>query len=300
MKLGLIEDMSSEEYHGMAGSYSSSQLKDISEDPEYFHKKYILKEIEREENSVFDIGSFFHTSILEPHKIKSECAVYKGIRRGKEWDAFKEANKGKAIITESESSQAETLVKAVKNSSIAMGRISRGKPEVSAFTELIITGSEIYSPKKLVLGKYGWEKVTSVPNGTKIIVKVRADLLGDSFILDLKSTGGNTKSENAMRQKVSAYNYDLSAALYLDIFSEVTGRDYNEFIWTFASKDWGNSKSYVASSDNIQIGRVKYKKAILNLGNCIKNNWKFEDSLGILNPQMFELEHLKQRAEDLL
>jgi hypothetical protein len=300
--MGLIYDMSSQEYHSKAGTYSSSQLKYLLEDPEIFYKKYVTKEIEREENPVFDVGTYFHTSILEPEKIKTECTVFEGIRRGKEWEKFKEDNKGKAIITKTELEQATNLTAAVKNSPIAMGRLERGSPEVSAFEELFISRGEIFSTCGMLLGRYGWEDTKLKPGKDQIplTLKVRADLLAETFILDLKSTTGNTKNEFNMRASISKYQYDLSAALYLDIFTLATGKVISEFIWTFASKDVGNSKSYMATDENIQVGRAKYKKALLKLADCIAEDWKFEDTLGTLAPNIWELEYIKPKGADLL
>ena len=301
---GLVEDMSSEEYHKYPGTYSSSQLKSMLEDPELFHRKYIAKTEEKSTGAHFDVGTYFHTSILEPQKLKTECAVFTGIRRGKEWESFKETNCGKAIITESELKQAEGLVEAVKNSPVAMGRLGRGKPEVSAFVDVTVSCGDIFAPNGDVLGKNGWEpakgRKVSKKKSTVIPLKTRADLLAEDFILDLKSTTGNSKNEYAMRGSVSKYSYDLSAALYLDIFTLATEKVISEFIWTFASKDCFNSRSYVASNENIQIGRAKWKKAVLSLSEYIENGWVFEDYLAILNPNMWELEFIKVRGEDLL
>lgn len=301
---GIYRDMPSSQYHTIRDTYSSSQLKDLLEDPEIFYKKYILKTIERESISAFDVGTYFHTSILEPDKLKAECAVYGGIRRGKEWEAFKEANANKAIITQSELTQAEGIVEAVRNSPVAMNRISRGEAEISAFVPIVISKGEIFSEDgKSIVGKYGWEK-TSIKidkkNCVHLTIKVRADLLADTYILDLKSTTGNCKSEVSMRRKVSDYQYDLSASLYLDMFSIATGRTISEFLWTFASKDLFNSKTYIASEENVMIGRAKYRKALLVLASCISDKWQFEDAIGILKPNVWELEHIKPKSEDLL
>ena len=298
----LIYDMTSEEYHGSPG-YSSSQLKDLLDDPEYFYKKYIAKTEEKISIPAFDIGTYFHTAILEPDKLTVDCAVYKGIRRGKEWEAFKAANVGKTIVTETEMTQAESLAEAVRNSPVAMSRIELTRPEVSAYVELTVGGGEVYeSSTGSILGKYGWEKAKRIPekNVEKILVKVRADALSDAFILDLKSTSGNAKSLFTMRKKISEYNYDLSAALYLDIFTIVTGVVKSEFVWTFASKDYFNSKSYIASDLYIQVGRAKWRKAIIELSHCLRSNWVFEDSMGILEPNLWETEILKPKDEDLL
>jgi hypothetical protein len=303
--IGIIKDMPSNEYHAVKGTYSSSQLKDILDDEEIFYKKYISKELEKESIPAFDIGTYFHTAILEPHKLKSECKVYRGIRRGKEWDRFQEENRGLAIITEAEESQAIRLIDAVKNSPISMNRIKRGEAEVSAFVDVIVYLGEIYSSDgKWVLGAYGWNKATEKINKKSSMLlplKVRADLLGGDFILDLKSMTGNAKSPFATARRVSEYCYDLSAAMYLDLFTLATGELKSEFIWTFASKDLGNCRSYMASANNILIGRHKWRKAVLKLASCIETNWEFEDYLAILEPQAFELADFKQRtAEDLL
>lgn len=302
LKEGLDYTLTSEEYHGIKGTYSSSQLKDLLENEEVFYEKYIAKSIPREENSAFDIGTYFHTSVLEPHKLKFECAVYKGIRRGKEWDAFKEKNAGKAIITESELKQAEGIVAAVKKSPVAMSFVDNGTPEVSCFAKILVHGGNIYAPTdKKLLGKYGWEDCAKIPKeGMELMIKVRADSLGEDFVLDLKSTTGNTKSPSLMKKKVSDLNYDLSASLYLDIFSLKVPKRLNKFIWTFSSKDIFNCKSYAASTNNVLVGRAKWKKAVLKLADCIERGWEIEDSLGTLEPQFYELEHIRERAEDLL
>jgi hypothetical protein len=301
---GIVEDMTSEQYHNHRGTYSSSQLKTLLEDAESFHAKYIARTIEKETNPVFDIGTYFHTAVLEPHKLQLECAVFDGIRRGKAWDQFQIDNKGKAIITKSEHEQALGLVKAVNGSPIALGRLERGNPEISAFIDVRVCEGEIYSPDMQILGKWGWEsskgKKLNPDKLTIIPLKVRADLLGDDFILDLKSTTGNAKSEWTMRNAVSKYSYDLSAALYLDLFTIATGKVKSEFIWTFASKDHYNSRSYIASSENIQVGRAKWKKAVLTLAGCIQDNWVFQDYMGILNPNMYELEWTKPKGSELL
>ena len=48
-ELGLVRDMPNDEYHKVLPSevafYSSSQFKDALEDIEYFHKKYVTKEV---------------------------------------------------------------------------------------------------------------------------------------------------------------------------------------------------------------------------------------------------------------
>lgn len=289
----LLTDLSSEAYHSVGGTFSSSQLKTMLEDPEIFHKKYITKEIGKEENSAFDVGTYFHTALLEPEKLSQECVVYEGaIRRGKEWDAFKVTHKGKAVITKSELATAEKLIAAVKDSPVSMNYLKSSRSEVSAFIEIYVLGDEVFSFKNdtcFWLSASGWvpssldfEEEDIKDFGTKLVLKVRADALGQGtgVISDLKSTTGNAKKAFEMQNKVSAYQYDLSAALYLDVFTMAGDEEYHTFVWIFASKDFGNARSYKASDRNIMVGRAKWKFAVTSLAKYVSNGWTFHDELG--------------------
>ena len=298
----LVYDLSSTEYHSTGGTYSSSQLKDLIDDPEVFYRKYVSKSLEKEHISAFDIGTQVHTLILEPEKYHDECCVFKGVRRGAAWEKFQaEAKeKGKCIVTESEFELVKKLVEAVQGSPIAMGRIKRSSPEVSIFVEIRVAKGEIYAVATgKRLGKDGWVDSKVPAKGVDLILKARADGLGENFILDVKTTSGNTKSSESMRSKIAKYNYELSAALYMDLFS-VAGTVMDEFIWIFASKDFYNSRSYRASDANIRVGRVLWSRAVLALAHGIETSWEFEDSLGTLEPEFWRLEYLKPRVEDLL
>lgn len=300
----LITDMTSAQYHGITGTYSSSQLKDLLDDPEIFFDKYIAKTIEKKSMTAFDIGTWFHTGVLEPHLLESECVMFTGMRSGDTWERFKLKHAGKAILIASEKKVAEGLIKAVKNSPVAMNRIKRGEPEISCFLELTIQDGDIFAiDKGLKLTPTGWVKVKP-PKVSKdavtLIVKVRADLLGSDFILDLKSTSGNVKSKKEMRRVVKKYQYLLSAALYLDIFTAVTGVLKDTFILTFASKDNFKAKSYKLSPKALLIGRSKWRKAVLELADGIATKWQFTDSLGILEPDYEDMEELETNAEDLI
>lgn len=300
-------EMSSEEYHGTEGTYSSSQLKTMLEDAEIFYKKYILKEISRESNSAFDVGTYFHTAVLEPEKVADEVACYPGpIKRGKEYEAFREANKTKLILSKTEKETADKLVAAIQDSPISMAYLAVSKPEVSAFIEMYVMGNDVFAIRGeecFYLTSTGWVttsldyEIEDIKDfGVRLVIKVRADALGvgNGVISDLKSTTGNAKKVHDMQGKVSAYQYDLSAALYLDVFTIASGEEYDTFIWLFASKDMGNARAYKASHKNIMVGRAKYKKAIVELAKYISNGWSFEDSLGEIGPPAYALDWLNE------
>lgn len=298
----LVRDVTSEEYHGMPGTWSSSQFKDLLDDEEIFIKKYIRREIAREEREAFDTGTYFHTGTLEPHKVASEIAIYPGkVRYGKEWDKWKAQNGGKCVITLKQKEQGDGMIKAVKGSPVAMEYLD-GEAEVSLFVVLVIANGKIFAPHfKKVLTREGWANhpCENLKGGYQIIVKVRADCLGENYISDLKSTSGNARSESSVRGSISKYKYDLSAALYLDLFALVRPL-VREFIWIFASKEGFSCGTWRASRNQILVGRAKYMKGMLKLADCARSNWEIVDCLREAEPLSHEMEWLREKDTDLL
>lgn len=300
--LGLYRELSSSDYHTHKGSYSSSQLKTMLDDPEIFHHKYILGNNERETVPAFEVGGYSHCAVLEPEKLLEDCAVFEGVRRGKVWEEFKLLHKDKNIITKSEKEQVNAVVLSVQKSELAQSYISNSKKEISCFADLIVLHGRIYCNESLLDLNTGW-KVDSAgydlayKHGTKIKVKVRADAIGDDFIFDLKTTTGNCKDHSSISNKISNYQYDLSASLYLDIFSISTSQRYEKFIFCFASKDYGNSQCYIASEDSIKIGRVKWVKAIKLLAKYIENGWTFKEELQVIEPNFMDRKYLIREKE---
>lgn len=301
----LTYDLPNEEYHGpnFKWAFSSSQFKDILEDEDLFIEKHIHRTIEREESPAFDVGTYFHVGTLEPHKLKTECVVFPGkIRRGKDWERFKKKNKNKAIVTQQQKDQAEGLVRAVKNSPIAQ-KYLKGEPEVTLIVELNIYDGKIYAPHYgKVLTPEGWEDgpLKRFKDAYVLYVKVRADLLGKTFITDLKSTSGNARINQSMRGMITEYTYDLSCALYTDIFNLHFDGAIENFYWIFASKKYLKAKTYFASPDQFRVGRAKYMKGMIKMAKRAASNWEYVDTLDSLEPLPFELEHLKTRDVDLI
>lgn len=294
-----IFDLDIEEYHRGTVGYSSSQFKDLLDDEDVFIAKYIEKRVEREQSTAFDVGTYFHTGTLEPHKLKKECVVFPGkIRRGAKWEIFKKKNKGRTIVTQSQKDQAIGLINSVKKSAVAKKYLG-GKPEVSLFIQIAVHEGKIYAPyfgKRLT--RNGWVKDLqgsheAKKSGYLFIVKVRADMLGNKYISDLKSTSSNARSRRDLKKTVSDYEYDLSAALYLDMFS-LLRPELDKFIWIFASKSLMNCKTWraKANSEMILIGRAKYMHAMKVLARVARNKWKVEDVIEDLDPAYWDRQWL--------
>lgn len=259
-------EISNDEYHKKLPldqhHFSSSQLKELLKDPEDFKTKNIDRKLEDDRrNPAFDIGTYFHTAVLEPHLLDDECIVWKGGRRsGKLWQEFQVKHEKKAILTIPELVLAENLIKGVEKNDVAWDLIDH--PDAT----------EEYSLFGKILG---------------IPVKVRLDTLvlgkDKSYIADLKSTTGNVRDVESLKAKISKYGYDLSAALYMDLVNDYI--DYNklpfahitDFYLIFATKDYPSSKVYrlYEGGKGIAVGRAKYERALTELKKHIEQDWTF-------------------------
>jgi hypothetical protein len=269
-------------------------------------KKYVLGEVERESNTAFDIGEYFHTAILEPHLLDSTVAFYDGkVRRGAAWEVFQEENKDKVILTNSDKVKGDLIIQAVKDSPVAMDYLEGTISEVSCFSEiwvdLLDDGQPIYGKhakgqwRRLTI--FGWTPVDGDIDTfgmIKIRIKVRADALkeSDRSIGDLKSSSKNVKSEHEIKTSTHSYDYDLSAALYLDMFNLHSDLPYSKFVWIYASKTKGSAKTWHSTKEIIAIGRAKWMKAARELAKLIDENWEFPDEIGHIEPMAYEKEWL--------
>lgn len=274
-------EMSNDEYHKKQPlkdhHFSSSQLKTMIKDPQQFKTEHIDRKLEEERrNPAFDIGTYFHTAILEPHLLETECAVWKGGRRsGKQWQIFQEDNKGKAIITIPELVMAENLIKGVENNDVAWDLIDHedATEELSLFGHLL-----------------------------DIPVKVRLDTLvlgkKKSYIADLKSTTGNVFDVYVLQKKISDYGYVLSAAMYMDLVNDYIDKNklpyayVDEFFLIFATKDYPSSKVYRLRDGDmgIAVGRAKYEFALNEIKKNIKQKWTFPDEISDIEPSAWEVD----------
>jgi hypothetical protein len=306
MKTYTSSELSNEDYHGHVGSFSSSSLKVALEDIELFHKQCVLKEGEKLHIPAFDTGTYFHTKVLEPHLLNDECVVFDGVRRGKKWDEFYKEHKGKAIVSKTQAATADKLAELIQHSHVATTLIELCEPEVSCFVEVLVdfVNKRIFSRDLTLEFTMNGVKVLDVDDFVEadessqyLELKVRADALckADGYVLDLKSTTGNCKNAPAVKKKISMYQYDLSASMYLDLFSAAYGKTFDKFYWTFASKDKHNCKTYLASEDNVRVGRAKWHKAVFLIAEAKYNDYLVEETVDILEPETYQkFEWLKE------
>ena len=249
LKIG-INNCDNETYHSDRKFKSSSTLKLFLKDPREYHKRYVLGE-EREDTykSAYDFGSYMHSLLLEPDKTDDEFAVFEGAtRRGKVYEEFKSNNEGKTIITASQAQQALDLYNLYHEHLDTQGLIEDGVAEHTLCVEL-----------------------EGMP------IKVRADYIKEGMIIDVKTSSDPVDKFSAAKT-IIRFDYDLSAALYVDAFKEYTGQDH-EFIFAFLNKQNGDVGILKASEALLENGRKKYKTAIKNLAEAEKTGIYFKEGI---------------------
>lgn len=249
---GINPKMSNEEYHGNRTHISSSALKLMLKYPKQFYRKYVLNEEDNMSGAALDFGSYLHALILEPEIIADEFALFTGaMRRGKSWEEFEKVNNDKIIITKAQDALAQKLLKYYEEATVSLGKqgVDKEVPISSFFT-----------------GGKAEETVGVTIDG--IQVKVRFDYRKEfeSFgsINDVKTTKDRIDTKEQVEAICDAFDYDLSAALYVDAIEKITDKPY-DFYFCFISKhDYAQEKVkiYKASRKMLQRGREKYKKAI--------------------------------------
>lgn len=235
LKLGINKNIENSQYHGDREYVSSSGLKLMLNDPERFYKQYVTGEIESKSSTAFDFGSYIHTLVLEPHLEEDEYAFYQGAtRRGREYDKFVAEHPDKIVILEQQRPGAKQLQDAVFNHPQAGPLFTDGVPEQTLCV-----------------------KLEGVP------VKVRCDYMKGNKIVDLKTTGYGVSYTELVNTCVK-YDYDLSAALYVDSWSQFTG-EHHDFYFVFVSKKSTEVSVVKASRQFIENGRRKYQAALKRL-----------------------------------
>jgi len=134
----------------------------------------------------FLVGGYFHTAILEPHKLKSFKIVEATNRNTK---AYKELSGGEMCLLQSEVDNAQLLIDTVLENDVCRGLIHGAN---CVFEEPNVT--ELFGSK--------W--------------KGKADIINhdEKLIIDLKTTADIEK----FRWNAKKYNYDSQAYIYSKLF----------------------------------------------------------------------------------
>ena len=177
-------------------------LKKLSNDEHYygnFGKKYLsssdvgvllsnplaLKK-EQKQTAAFLVGGYFHTTILEPDKLKKYKIIPSTTRNTK---LYKEMSGGELCLLQQEVDKIELMSETMLSNKICDG---------------LIRGDWIEYEKPMItkIGKYMWKGKCDVLNHD------------DQLVIDLKTTN----DINRFRQSAFRYNYDAQAYVYRKLF----------------------------------------------------------------------------------
>jgi len=240
---GEIKKMPDWKYHGNDTHLSSSQLKYALKDMNKFNS-YVNEGMNRFDTPALTFGRASHTFILEQDDFVRNYAIFddsmdmrlKASKEAKK--AFDiEAKKGKKeVIKKSDYTKIQHMFMNISNYSPASELLGGGEAEVSYF----------YRQKEFGLD-----------------LKVRPDYINHDkkYIVDFK-TSRDASFASFSRDFKWNFNYDLSAAMYLDGLKHHTNNDYEYYFVVVEKEEPYSVAAYKLSDESYQLGRNKYRKAM--------------------------------------
>lgn len=239
-------DIPNEVYHADRTCVSSSGLKQILRSPA--HYQAYLSGAARKETPAKFLGSAIHAKLLEPHLYDAEYVVAPSVdKRTKEWKEFEIANANKKILTPDQMAVVEGIAFSVAQHTSASTLLRAG----------LVEHSIIWKDEE-----------------TGIWCKIRPDCLCVDFdtgiCLDVKST--EDASPAAFPRSAVNYDYDLSAAMYLEGLRQVFKRDF-DFVFLAVEKDAPfGCALYGAPDEMLQRGERRFRQALRTLKACNDTN----------------------------
>tara|TARA_R110002153_G_scaffold59259_1_gene161936 strand:- start:2162 stop:2929 length:768 start_codon:yes stop_codon:yes gene_type:complete len=172
-------------YYGYLGKHalSSSTCKSLLESPEAY-VEYINKPPKEKEPQPFRDGRLIHLLSLEPHRIE-ELTIIESTKGSKAYKLAVEEQLPQTVYTLAELNRCKKVADSVLNNKEFSGMVEDAEFEIPE------------------IGNY---------NGFPF--RGKADILLNGIVVDLKTTS----DINSFYESANTYNYDLQAALYLELF----------------------------------------------------------------------------------
>lgn len=228
-----VTDMPNEAYHAYEG-ISNSGLNLVARSPAHY-----AHAAPRTSTRAMEIGTAFHTALLEPDRYATEYMTVEGVndRRKSEYaQAAKTYGKDKTL-TESEGASVAVMQESIRANSAAREIIDQpGHAELSAFVEDPETG---------------------------VLMRCRFDWLTESGIaLDLKKT--QDSRESAFSRSIWQYRYHCQHAMYSHVYEMITGKPLQAFKF-LAVEEQPPCANVVYQLDDIaaKYGHQMYREALL-------------------------------------
>lgn len=243
-----VHNISNEEYHSSEG-LSRSQLMLLDKSPYHFrYQVYSGLAEKREPTAAMNLGSAFHTLLLEPHLFKEEFMIIPKIDRrstkGKEeYECFLQEKGNKILLDDAQFTQAQTMALQIKEHEIVKALLDEAVFEQSIFWTDEETGLQF---------------------------KTRPDIWSDKIIVDLKTT--NDASEYAFRSSALRYGYYLQAGMAFEACKAI-GRPFEMFVILACEKEAPYVPSvFIMDEVALKFGIDQFNNYKRLLKQCIDNN----------------------------
>jgi hypothetical protein len=172
------------DYYGEFGRQflSNSDIRDLLTNPRSFKKP-------TPKTKAMVEGSYLHTLVLEPHKAESFLIVDASTRTTKVYKEAVEASGEEILLLQSEASNIESLVKAIKSN-------------LYFYDQIYADGNLYEEPMVMELHGQMW--------------KGKADIVTEDFVIDIKTTS----DIDQFKWSAKRYNYDSQCYLYQMMFGK--------------------------------------------------------------------------------
>jgi len=225
-----VHNISNDEYHSSDG-ISRSQLILLDKSPYHFWYECLSGMAEvKESTPAMNIGSAFHTLLLEPEKFSKEFSIFPRVDRrtkqGKEeYDSFMQCNNGKILLTDDQFFKVEQMVALVSKHEIVTTLLGEAVFEQSIFWTDQETGLQF---------------------------KTRPDIWSNKMIVDLKTT--SDASPHGFTRSALNYGYYLQAGMAYEACKAI-GRPFEMFVILACEKEAPHVPAvFILDNDALQFG----------------------------------------------
>lgn len=247
-------ELSSIDYHTKSPGESSSRLKHMLVSPAHYQIKRRRPVID---NDALRLGRMLHTTVLEPHLVNEEFAIWtEGRRQGSSWEIFKVCNIDKTIITQDQFDCALGMANALR--------------QLDDFPfESWLEGVAAVEPA-IVERSLFW-----IDEETGLQCKARPDAMtlgGSALAGDVKSTRSADPDE--FMRDVFKFRYDLQAAHYLAGIKAVFGVDANFAFFASEKEEPFVARTFLMTPDALAHGERFRRYCLRMIKKCTdENNW---------------------------
>jgi hypothetical protein len=260
-------DLDAVDYHTKAAGESASRIKHMLVSPGHYQLKLQRPTIETD---ALRLGRMLHTTVLEPHLVSEEFAIWTdGRRQGALWEVFKISNSEKTIITQDQ-----------EDCALGMARALHAVDDFPLKSWLDgIPGNQIAPAIK--------ERCLFwIDEETGLLCKARPDAmtLGQSALTgDLKSTRSCDPEE--FKRDVFKFRYDLQAAHYVAGIKAVYGDDPKFAFFAVEKEAPHVTRTFVMTPEALAYGERYRRYCLRMIKKCRdENRWPKQPPPGSLEP----------------